>query len=333
MSKTVLVTGATGFVGSNLCEELIKRGYKVRALARNKNKLFMLDGIKAEIVWGTLSDPDALAAAAKGVDYIINVAGKASDWGSYDSFVVPNITGVQYLLDIAFKENIKRFVHISSVAIHGFGNHIDTTEDGPFFKTDFPYCITKHQGEELVLDYYKKHSLPVTTIRPANVYGERDLTTFLKMGSALEARQMPYIDHGKWLTCPVSVYNLDDAIITTMENDAAIGEAFLITDGLKITMREWIAHLTNALGVKEHYLSVPGWLARFLGVSMEAVYKLFRAKNRPPITRYITQQGSSNYHFSVEKAKRVLGWKPVMDLETAVEKTVRWYFDHKERTE
>jgi nucleoside-diphosphate-sugar epimerase len=328
MTNLVLVTGATGFVGSNLCADLVKRGYKVRALVRNKKKLYMLEGVDTEIAWGSLEQPESLEAACKGVDYIINVAALASDWGKYKDFYIPNVKGVEYLLNFSLKENIKRFVHISSIAIHGFGNHIDTTEDGPFFPTKFPYCVTKMESEKLLFDYYKRHKLPVTAIRPGNIFGEKDTLTFAPIAAALEKRQLPYVDGGKWLTCPVSVYNLNDAIIAAMENDKAIGESFIITDGLKITWKEWSRKLCGGLCVIESPHSYPGWFARFLGASMEGIYKLFRAKCPPPLTRYRTQQVSSNYHFSIEKAKRLLGWYPRVDIDDAIMRTVEWYREH-----
>lgn len=331
MTGKVLVTGANGFVGINLCRKLIERGYKVKAFVMDDVNWDILDKMQVEFAPGNLMHQISIVEGLKDVDYVINVAGKASDWGTYDSFVIPNIKGVENMISYSMQANIKKFVHISSVAIHGFGNHVNTTEDGPFYKTNFPYCLTKKKGEEIALAAYREHSFPVTAIRPCNVFGENDTTTISKMAPALENRQLPYVDGGKWLTCPVYVGNLSDAIIAAMENDAAVGEAFIISDGLWITWKEWTKKLCDALNVKEHWFSAPGFIARALGSTFEFIYKFFDSPTPPPFTRYRTQQVSTNYHFSIEKAKRLLGWKPEVDIDTAVERSISWYLDFKRK--
>ncbi|OHD55558.1 MAG: hypothetical protein A2Y33_05485 [Spirochaetes bacterium GWF1_51_8] len=325
MQKTVLVSGSSGFVGTNLCRRLIDRDYKVIALVRGDHHKQMLEEMGATRVVCQITDTDCLRDALKKADYVIDVIGKASDWGNYNSFLIPNVLGVKNLLEESMRADIKKFVHISSVAIHGFGNHVDTTEEGPFYKLDFPYCVTKREGENLVLDAYRKHSFPVTSIRPCNVYGVNDMGVIFKIAHALMNRSVPHVDGGKWLTSPVYVGNLADAIILAMEKDEAVGEAFIISDGLRITWREWDLKLCQALGVKGPWFSVPGFLARFIGASLEFFAKLFGSDNPPPFTRYRARQVCSNYHFSVEKAKRVLGWKPETDIDTAVEKTIKWF--------
>jgi nucleoside-diphosphate-sugar epimerase len=325
MNKTVLVTGASGFVGTNLCRTLIGQGYKVLALVRGDHNREMLEEMGAERIVCQITDTECIRAALKRADYVIDVMGRAWDWGTYESFVVPNIIGVKNILDESMRAGIKKFVHISTVAVHGFGNHIDTDEEGPYFPTEFPYCLTKHEGEKCVLNAYKEHSFPVSVIRPANVYGENDTVTILNMADALRTRSLPHVDSGRRLTCPVYVGNLVDAIIAAMEKDEAVGEVFIISDGLRITWREWTEKLCAALEVKPHWLSVPGAIARFIGSSMELLYRLANSQEGPPLTRYRTQQVSSNYHFSIEKAKNVLGWKPETGIDAAVERTIEWY--------
>ena len=329
MNKTVLVTGASGFVGTNLCQSLIGRGYKVLALVRGDHNRELLEKMGAERVVCRITDTECIRAALKRADYVIDVLGKAWDWGDYESFAIPNITGVRNMLDESMRAGLKKFVHISTVAVHGFGNHIDTNEEGPYYPTNFPYCVTKYEGEKYVLAAYREHSFPVSVIRPANVYGENDTVTIVNMAEALQSRSVPFVDSGRRLTCPVYVGNLVDAIIAALEKDEAVGEVFIISDGLRITWREWTEKLCAALDVKPHWLSVPGWFARFIGTSMELFYKIFNAQEAPALTRYRTQQVSTNYHFSIGKAERVLGWKPRTGIDTAVGKTIEWYKNYR----
>ncbi len=325
MQQTVLVTGANGFVGSILAQELKARGYRIRGMVRSTSNLCFIENSGIHCCIGDLSDETCLPGAVEGIDFVVNVGGKSSDWGDYDSFYRANTQGVINLIEASMKAKVKRFVQISSVAVHGIGRHVDTTEEGPFYPNDFPYCITKKLGEEKAFEYWRKHSFPVTAIRPGNVFGENDRTTILQLAEALRNRSLPYVAHGQYLTCPTYITNLTDAIIAAMEKDEAVGESFLITDGLKITWKEYTQKLCNALGVKENHFSVPAKLARLTGAAMEELYKLLHAKNPPPLTRYRTLQVSNHYHFSVEKARRLLGWSPKTDIDTAIERTIKWY--------
>lgn len=327
----VLVTGSNGFVGSVLSRELTIRGYEVTGMVRATSDLCFIDDTGIKTCTGDLTDPECLKEHVKGMDYVINVSGKSSDWGPYDIFHKVNTQGVVNIIEACMEADVKRFVQISSVAIHGLGRHVDTTEDGPFYDTHIPYCVTKKLGEEKAFEYYKKHSYPVTAIRPGNVFGENDRTTILQLAEVLQKRKMPYVGGGKYLTCPTYITNLTDAIILAMEKDEAVGEAFLITDGMKITWKEYTQKLCDALGVKEHWLSVPGWLARFMGISMESLFKMIGSKTPPPLTVYRTKQVSNHYHFNVDKAERLLGWKPKTDVNTGIQRAVKWYLEFTEQ--
>jgi nucleoside-diphosphate-sugar epimerase len=94
---------------------------------------------------------------------------------------------------------------------------------------------------------------------------------------------------------------------------------------LRITWKEYTKKLCDALGVKESPFSIAEPIARMAGAAMEDLFKILHTKNPPPITRYRTLQVSNHYHFSVEKAKRVLGWEPRTDIDTAIRRTIDWY--------
>lgn len=325
MSEKILVTGANGFVGSKLTEFLIQKGYEVRGVVRASSDLRFLEGIPFEKAVGNFTDPSFMQEAMKKIDRVVHVGGKSSDWGSYESFYEANVRGTEVVLQAAMNEGVKRYVQISSVAIHGTGNHIGTREEGPFYKSKFPYSVTKKLGEERVMSAFKESGFPVSVIRPGNVYGEKDRTTILPLAEVLLKRGMPYVSRGKYLTCPVYIDNLCDAIFLAMNKKTAVGEAFLVTDGLKVSFREYTESLCDALGAPYPNLSLPRSLALLGGFLAETLWKAFGAKNPPAITRYRATQVSHHYDFSIEKARRILGFEPKVALCDAMACTARWY--------
>lgn len=319
------ITGINGFIGSNLATRLITEGQEVSGLVRKTSDLSFLEGLKVKLFFGDLSNRVILDKATQGVDIVYHVAGLASDWGPIELFRKVNVEGTKNLLESSLNSGVKRFIFISSAAVHGFGSFHNATEDSPKTATIFPYCITKKEAEDLVNRFHRETGLPTLIIRPGNVFGPRDRVTFVKMAELLEKRQMVYINRGRPLTCPTYVENLVDAILLAGSRKDTEGETFIITDGLKITWKEYFDKIAEKLGVGRPLFSAPYCLAYSAGAVCEAILKLFRSKKPPIITRYRIAIAGKDYHFSIEKARTKLGYRPKVSLDEAMERTVKWY--------
>ena len=319
------ITGINGFIGSNLATRLIAEGQEVSGLVRKTSDLSFLEGLKVKLFFGDLSNKPLLDKATQGIDIVYHVAGLASDWGPIELFRKVNVEGTKNLMESSLNSGVKRFVFISSAAVHGFGGFRDATEDSPKTSTIFPYCITKKEAENLVNRFHRETGLPTLIIRPGNVFGPRDRVTFVKMAELLEKRQMVYINRGRPLTCPTYVENLVDAILLAGSRKDTVGETFIITDGLKITWKEYFDKIAEKLGVGRPLFSAPYCLAYSAGAVCEAILKLFRSKKPPIITRYRIAIAGKDYHFSIEKARSKLGYQPRISLDEAMERTVKWY--------
>ncbi len=325
----ILITGANGFIGSNLTERLVREGHKVIAFVRRNSSMKFLAGIEHEARYGDILDRYSLDSAMKGVEVVIHVAGLASDWGPYRKFYDINVVGTENVLETARKNGVQRVVHLSSTAIHGFGNFTDADETYPQPKTIWPYCETKRIAEERVLEFSKKNGMPVSVVRPGNVFGKNDHTFFEKYADALFAGKIGYICGGKAITCPTYVENLVEGIVRAAFAQKAIGEVFIITDGVKISWREFTEKIADALGAKRPKLSVPFSLMYGLAFGMESAYQLVRSEAPPLLTRYRISNGGTNYHFSTAKAERLLEYKPPVSLDEAVRRTANWYLNRK----
>jgi nucleoside-diphosphate-sugar epimerase len=324
-----LISGVNGFIGSHMAERLLKEGHRVRGLVRQTSNLEFIGGLDIELFPGDITDRDTLDAACHGVDIVIHIAGLASDWGKYGRFSAVNVLGTQNIAGAAARNKVKRFVHISTAAVHGFHGFRDADETVPFADTPFAYCTTKQIAERWLFDFARSTTMEVTAIRPGNVFGPRDHTFIEKYLDALIAGKIAYIDRGEHWTCPVYVENLVEGIMRACFEPGAAGEAILITDGLQITWKEFTGRFADLLGVKRPRLSVPYRIAYALAFFLEAAYKLFRISTPPLVTRYRISNGGRDYHFSIEKAKRLLKYEPAVGFDVAVQRTVNWYLQRK----
>ena len=320
-----IVTGANGFVGSNLVRRLLSDGWAVSGIVRKTSDLSFLRGLDVQLVDAGLEDVDVLARAFAGADVVFHCASRASDWGSMDVFRKANVATAERVMQAAAQAGAGRVVYISSTVVYGFGGHVDTPETAPLRPERFPYCVTKLEAERMVERIGRDRKLPYSIIRPGNVFGPNDRITTIHLFKFLRAGKFAYVNGGRTLTCPTYVENLVDAIVLAGTKPAAAGEAFTITDGLRITWREYIEKICSALTTPPPRLSIPGGPAYAAAAVAEGLFKLFRAKDPPPITRYRIAQVRRDYHFSIEKARRLLGFEPKVGLEEAIRRTARWY--------
>ena len=321
----ILVTGANGFVGAEACKKLIANGDSVRALVRKTSDLGLLAGVEVEVVYGSLTDSASLKAAVAGMDAVCHVAAYVSDWGRLQDMREINVRGTRRLLDLAVEAGVKRFVFISSAAIHSFIDSEEMNEDSPRHKTSYPYCLTKREAEEVVREYDAEGEIEGVILRPGDVYGPGDRTSLLKMADMLEKNRMALIDRGSTLGAFTYVENMADAIVKSVHVTEAAGEAFVITDGIKLTWADYFRKLTAELDLKAPRISVPGPFAGFVAAVLEGVYTLLGIRSRPPLTRYLVEHLRWDFHFSIDKARRILGYEPAVDVDTAILRTAQWY--------
>jgi len=327
--QTILITGVNGFIGSHVAERLLKEGHTLRGLVRKTSDLSLIEDFDIQLFYGDITEPDTLPPAVRGADIVVHVAGLASDWGPYERFYRINVEGTQNIARAADRAGVKRFVHISTVALHGFGHKQAVDESFPMADTIFPYNESKKEAERWLFEFARKTKMEITAVRPGNVYGPRDHTFIDKYLEALEQGKIAYIDGGRHKTCPVYIENLTDGIILACFKAEAAGQPFIITDGLDITWKEFTNALADAMGLKRPKLSVPYVLVYGIAWAMETVYKILRIQTPPLLTRYRAMNGGRDYYFSIEKAHRVLGYKPLVLFEEAIRRTVDWYKNRK----
>ncbi len=325
----LLVSGVNGFIGSNLAGRLLRDGHKVRGLVRASSDRSFLKGLDVDLFTGDVTDRPSLDPAMAGVEVAVHGAGFASDWGPYSKFHDVNVTGTKNMAEAAQAAKVRRFVHLSTAALHGFPGARNMDESSPMPNSPFSYCVTKRLAEEWLWGFSKSSGLEVTAIRPGNVFGPKDHTFIEKYAAALEQGKAGYVRGGRSWTCPAYVENLADAIALACFEPAAKGEAFIVTDGLEIDWRTFTERLADEMGVKRPGMSVPFWLGYAVASLLESVYWTCRIKSAPLLTRYRICNGGRDYHFSIAKARRLLKYEPRVGFEESIRRSVGWLRERK----
>lgn len=331
--EKILVTGASGFLGSHLCAALADRGIPVRALYRRKAappELSRLESRGVELMNGDLGDPETCARAVRGVGAVIHSAALAMDWGDPKLFRSINVEATARLLDAAQRASCGTFLYISSAVVHGFGPHVDTTEEGPYHPLAYPYQTTKLEAEKLVLAR-NAPGFGTLAVRPCNVYGPGDHTSTYAMFAAILGSGFGYLGDGSAYTCPIYIDDLCAGVIAALESPRAAGEAILLTDGQKVPWKRYVEVMYEAVGSGKKPLSLPLWVAFPAARAMSFAWHLAGSKSPPPLTMYRVEQGARHYHFSNEKAKRLLGFSPTVFIEEGLARTARAFLDERGR--
>lgn len=322
----VLVTGANGFIGSNLVRRLLDDGYDVNVLVRKTSDLKFLTGLQVNYFYGDITRAETVEPAVEGVEKVFHVAGLAADYGAFGIFEKVNYRGTVNVAQAADKAAVKRFVYISTVAFHGFGK-TNMNEDSPVAQNLIPYAKTKYMAEQWLWDFSGKTKMEITTVRPGNVFGINDRTFISKYIDAMLNGKFAEINHGKSKTCPVYIENLTDIIILVSGEPKAVNNAYIATDGLDITWHQFNSALASALGVDLPKTSIPFGVAMPVAKLYYGIHKTLGMKSEPFLTPYRINNGGRDYHFTIAKLKEHFGYKPAVGLEEALQRTVKWYFD------
>ena len=326
----VLVTGATGFLGSHIVESLMRHGHDVRALARRTSNLDHLEATGAEIAFGDVGDYDGLLNAARGVDVVIHSAAIVMPgWGRWDDYENANVKGTRNALDACIEAGIKRFVYVSSGTVVGKAGCADTPADESIESDlkctpDTYYDYAKLLAENLALDYHRGGKIEVTVVRPAMIYGPRDRYIADRFHwlvnlpiSFFPGRRNPNIPL-------VYVSDVADCTVLAAMSDKAAGEIYNIVPNEEVTFRHLAYAMAKALGKSYRRIDLPLWLVYIGGVVMEWWGKLLRRKKPPIFTRAAVRFFNESMNLNGDKAKRDLGWEPKVSVEQGCQFYVEW---------
>lgn len=319
----VLVTGGTGFIGSYLVKALVKRGYDVSCLVRDKNKAGNLASLKLKLVEGDVTDKKAVEKAVAGMDIVYHLAaisGKSAVSPSLYQKV--NIEGTRNLVEAALKAKVGRFVYTSSVAVTGQLSKIPGDETSPYNSTN-SYERSKVEGEKLVLAAMKR-GLPAVIVRPGVVYGPGNEHTSMAQFFRMALKGFCLIPgNGENLWDLIFVDDIVAGFLLAGEKKQAVGQIFIIRGPQPVKVNQLVKTLAHASGVKLKIIHLPLLPMIFAGKIFGLIESLFGLPM--PFSAKTVQILSQSRPHSIEKAKTILGYQPKISLEEGVAKTVVGY--------
>ncbi|MGQ0633840.1 MAG: NAD-dependent epimerase/dehydratase family protein [Planctomycetaceae bacterium] len=323
----LLITGATGLVGSHVAERARAAGLRTRALVRAASEMSLLDRWGVEKAEGELTDPESLTRAARGVTLVVHCAAKVGDWGPVDEYRAVNVRGLEHLLNaVEASGTLRRFVHISSLGVYEGRDHHGTDEQVEPSTTGLDgYTLTKVEAEKLVLKHVRDRKLPATILRPGFIYGPRDRSVLPRLLERLRSGQVKYLGSGEQLMNNTYVGNLVDVIFDVLDKPQTVGEVYNITDGRLVSKRDFISTVATLAGYPVPRSAVPLGLARFLATASERVYRLLGKKEAPLLSNARFKFMGLNLDFSIEKAKRDLAYKPRVEFHDGMQQTIDWF--------
>ncbi|QOL27080.1 SDR family oxidoreductase [Thalassotalea sp. LPB0316] len=311
MSKTVLVTGADGFIGSHLVEMLVKQGFKVKALSlyNSFNYWGWLEDINCldsvEVLNGDVRDPHYCRHITQGVDVIYHLAALIAIPYSYvapDSYVATNVNGTLNICQAALDNGVSRVIHTSTSEVYGTAQYVPIDEKHPL-QPQSPYSASKIGADSMAMSYFNAFDLPLTIARPFNTYGPRqsaraviptiisqiaDGAKQIKLGDLNPTRDFNYVTD----TCR--------GFIALANSDNTVGETVNIGSNFEISVADTLDLIKSLMGSDVEFLSD----SQRLRPEKSEVFRLWCDNS---------------------KIESLTGFKPEVNIEQGLQKTIDWF--------
>jgi dihydroflavonol-4-reductase len=319
----VLITGAAGYTGLALASQLLAGGYGIRALARRPMDAKDQAPSGIEFITGDVRDRAVVEDALEEIDTVYHLAAVFRRAGVPDSeYRSVHVDATRNLVESSAAAGVRRFVHCSTVGVHGdVEREAPATEDAPFKPGDI-YQATKLEGEQVAVATAQRVGLPLTVVRPGPIYGPGE-RRFLKMIGGVAKGRFMLVGDGSPRLQMVYVEDLVRGIQLAGETPAAIGKTYILAGEEAPTLNELVHQMADVAQVAAPRLRIPVWPVWMAGVICEAVCVPFRVE--PPIFRRRVKFFTSNRWFDISRARTDLGFAPKIPLRQGLIRTLQSY--------
>jgi dihydroflavonol-4-reductase len=318
----VLVTGATGFTGSQLARELVRRGHQVTALVRSPGRADALRSGGVELVPGDLTERASLQAAVRGAQVVYNVA------AAYRQAAIPgseyravNVEGVRALVEAAGEAGVARVVHCSTVGVHGDIEYPPANENAPLRPGDV-YQRSKLEGEQEGRRAAARAGIEFTVARPTGIYGPGD-RRLLKLFRGVARRHFITLGSGEIFYHLTYVTDVAEGLRLCGETPQAAGGTYIIGGGEVTTLNELVEMIAREAGVAPATWHLPVWPVWVAGALCEAVCVPLRIE--PPLYRRRVDFFTKSRAFDISRARAELGYVPAVSLQEGIRRTLAGY--------
>jgi nucleoside-diphosphate-sugar epimerase len=321
----ILITGATGFIGSRLALQHLARGDAVRILAQENNAAECdnrrnLEAHGAEVVVASVTDRPRVFNAVEGIDLVYHLAAAQHEANVPDRrFWDVNVTGTEHLLEASVAAGVRRFVHGSTIGVYGSrgAGHLD--EQSPVHPDNI-YGVTKLAGEQRVLSF--REQLPVVIIRIAETYGPGD-RRLLKLFKAIRKGICFIIGSGKNLHHPIYIDDLMEGLSRAATAEEAVGQVFVLAGKEALPTATMLETIATQLGTRIPALHFPLPVFLAAAILLENICRPMGIQ--APLHRRRLDFFRTSYCFSLERSAKLLGFAPRIGFTQGVAETARWY--------
>lgn len=326
-----LVTGAGGFLGQYIVEQLLARGDEVRALGRGRYPALEMLDIECRQV--DIRDRDSVIAACQGMDVVFHAAAIAGIWGPWDPFFGINTLGTQHVIEGCRQHGVSKLVFTSSPSVvFDGGDQAGIDERAPYPQSWLcHYAHTKALAEQQVLAA-NSPTLSTCALRPHLIWGPRDTQLIPRLIERARSGQLRRVGDGSNLVDVVYVENAAAAHLQAADalapDAACAGRAYFISQGEPVNCWQWIDRLLGIAGLPAVTKSISAAMAWRVGALMEGAYRVLGITSEPRMTRFLAAQLAKSHYYDISAAGRDFGFEPRVSIEEGLARTTldlqRW---------
>ena len=327
--QSVLITGANGFIGSNLCRYFFEKNYNVHGLVRKTSDLHFLNGQHINLIYGDLNEVEKIEWP-KDLDIIIHCASVVSD-SADDACCESNIYNSTINLVRHIKDKgivLKKFIFMSSALVLGYRKLNISEENLGISANHLPYVRSKKKTEEKLLHMHNGNRLPVVILRPAVVFGPNDRVTCAHLLRGIEDGVPIIVGSGKWIFPFCYVDNLCQATYLVCNSKNSEGQTYTVTNGSDVTWKEILSFFQKKFS-KKQWIYIPTFLPYVVAFVMKIIQKIVPSYESP-LSGYRIKRVTSHTNYDISKTIKELNYVPENDREKQFSAIVEWYLAEKE---
>jgi 2-alkyl-3-oxoalkanoate reductase len=309
-----LVTGAGGFLGLYVVEQLVARGWRVRGLCRNRYAA--LDALQVETIQADVTDREAVIAACRDIDVVFHTAGVSGISGPWDRYCAINFFGTRYVVDGCLKCGVGRLVYTSSPSVTFDGNDQRGVDESAPYPSRWlcHYAHTKALAERHVLAANELEGLLTCALRPHLLWGPRDRHLIPRLVARARANRLRRVGDGTNLIDIAYVENAAAAHVLAADalqpGSPTAGRAYFISQDEPVNCWQWIGHLLSLAGLPPVTQAVSLKWAWRTGRVYEVLYAALRLKGEAPMTRFLAAQLARSHFYDITRARQDFGYTP-----------------------
>lgn len=320
----IVVTGAGGFLAGHLIPALQGRGHEVVGLVCDAGDAERLRERKVDAFLGDVTEPSTLVEPIRNADAVFHLAAAIGIRRPFHEYEAVNVGGTGNVCRAALAARVRRLVHVSTTSVYAQGLGRPVSEDAPLAPMPDPYAVTKAGGDALVRRMIHADGLPATIVRTSTVYGPGDELNFGRIAGRLMRGRAIVIGSGSNRVPFTYVSDVVDGLLLALESDRAVGNVYNVVDADSPSQRQLLDEIATQVGAARARIHVPYRMIYGAAYIAERIAAA-TGSAQPLVTRFGVALYGADNRFSIEKARRELGYRPQVSLRDGIHRTAQWY--------